>query len=134
MGQNSHYACDRRHARRRVHLLCDYPWDAGLFGCLASKPPRRKRLRQKPTSQRPPKQPTGFSVPVTHYRLEQVVVLSRHNIRSPMSGSGSTLAVANAARVVRLDIQSSELSLRGGALETLMGQYFRQWLEARSHS
>ncbi len=72
----------------------------------------------------------GFYRPGDSYKLEQVVVLSRHNIRSPMSGSGSALAVATPHEWFSWTSNPSELSLRGGALETVMGQYFRQWLEA----
>ena len=64
------------------------------------------------------------------YQLEQVVVLSRHNIRSPLSGAGSALGSVTPHEWFAWTSNPSELSLRGGALETMMGQYFRQWLEA----
>lgn len=63
------------------------------------------------------------------YRLEQVVVLSRHNIRSPLSGSGSLLGDITPHDWFEWTSNPSELSLRGAMLETLMGQYFRLWLE-----
>ena len=63
------------------------------------------------------------------YTLEQVVVLSRHNIRSPLSGSGSALGTITPHEWFRWSSNPSELSLRGGVLETEMGQYFRKWLE-----
>ena len=63
------------------------------------------------------------------YRLDQVVVLSRHNIRSPMSGSGSLLESITPHAWFDWTSNPSELSLRGAMLETLMGQYFRLWLE-----
>ena len=63
------------------------------------------------------------------YTLEQVVVLSRHNIRSPMSGSGSVLGSITPHEWFSWSSDPSELSLRGGLLETEMGQYFRKWLE-----
>ncbi|MBR2682768.1 MAG: hypothetical protein IKE22_05835 [Atopobiaceae bacterium] len=72
----------------------------------------------------------GFYHPGDAYKLEQVVVLSRHNIRSPMSGTGSALAMATPHEWFAWTSKPSELSLRGGALETLMGQYFRLWLES----
>ena len=74
----------------------------------------------------------GFYHPGDQYQLEQVVVLSRHNIRSPMSGSGSTLDLATPHDWFAWTSNPSELSLRGGALETMMGQYFRQWLESEA--
>ena len=64
------------------------------------------------------------------YTLEQVVVMSRHNIRSPMSGKGSALGMITPHQWFEWSSNPSELSLRGGAAETLMGQYFRKWLEA----
>ncbi len=62
------------------------------------------------------------------YTLKQVVVLSRHNIRSPISGKRSTLKRITPHEWHRWSSAPSELSLRGGALETMMGQYFRKWL------
>ena len=64
------------------------------------------------------------------YTLEQVVVLSRHNIRSPLSGKGSVLGEITPHEWFSWSSEPSELSLRGGVLETQMGQYFRKWLEA----
>ena len=63
------------------------------------------------------------------YTLEQVVVFSRHNIRSPLSSNGSALGTITPHEWFRWSSGPSELSLRGGVLETEMGQYFRKWLE-----
>ncbi|MBR3632189.1 MAG: histidine-type phosphatase [Elusimicrobiaceae bacterium] len=62
------------------------------------------------------------------YTLKQVLVLSRHNIRSPLSGYGSALARLTPHSWFNWSSGPSELSLLGGELETLMGQYFRKWL------
>ena len=62
------------------------------------------------------------------YTLKQVVVLSRHNIRSPLSGRHSALQRLTPHEWHQWSSAPSELSLRGGALETMMGQYFRKWL------
>ena len=62
------------------------------------------------------------------YKLKQVVVLSRHNIRSPLSGRQSALQRITPHEWYHWSSAPSELSLRGGALETMMGQYFRKWL------
>jgi glucose-1-phosphatase len=75
-----------------------------------------------------------FAAPATaeqeaKYKLEQVVILSRHNIRSPLSGSGSLLGDITPHQWFEWTSNPSELSLRGAMLETLMGQYFRLWLE-----
>ena len=62
-------------------------------------------------------------------KLDRVTVLSRHNIRSPLSGSGSLLGEITPHKWFEWTSKPSELSLRGALLETLMGQYFRLWLE-----
>ena len=64
------------------------------------------------------------------YKLKQVVVLSRHNIRSPLSSLGSALAGITPYQWFSWSSDPSELSLRGGVLETENGQYFRQWMES----
>lgn len=62
------------------------------------------------------------------YKLSEVVVLSRHNIRAPLSTKGSVLDSATPHTWYEWSSAASELSLRGGILETAMGQYFRKWL------
>ncbi len=64
------------------------------------------------------------------YTLEQAVVLSRHNIRAPLSGEGSALDTITPNTWFEWSAPASQLSVRGGTLETAMGQYFRKWLEA----
>jgi len=63
------------------------------------------------------------------YQLKQVVVLSRHNIRSPLSEKGSLLGDITPHDWFEWTSKTGELSLRGAMLETTMGQYFRLWLE-----
>ena len=63
------------------------------------------------------------------YTLKQVVILSRHNIRSPLSGKDSTLGSMTPHEWFAWSSNPSELSTRGGVLETEMGQYFRKWVE-----
>lgn len=69
--------------------------------------------------------PAGFS---ERYTLEEMVVLSRHNIRSPLSGPGSVLSRITPHAWFDWSSAPGELSLRGGALEMEMGQFFREWL------
>ena len=64
------------------------------------------------------------------YTLDKVLVLSRHNIRSPMSGTISLLGGITPHTWFNWTSNPSELSVRGGTLETIMGQYFRKRLEA----
>ena len=64
------------------------------------------------------------------YELEQVVIFSRHNIRAPLSSGGSVLGTITPYTWFNWSSNPSELSLRGGVLETEMGQFFRKWLES----
>ncbi len=61
--------------------------------------------------------------------LKQVVVLSRHNIRSPLSEKGSMIGEITPHEWFPWTSRTGELSLKGAMLETTMGQYFRLWLE-----
>lgn len=61
------------------------------------------------------------------YQLKEAVVLSRHNIRSPLSDSKSDLGRMTPHQWTKWSAGKSELTSRGGALETMMGQYFRKW-------
>lgn len=62
-----------------------------------------------------------------HYKLKEVVILSRHNIRSSLSVNGSVLQKMTPHQWIKWTAAPSELTLRGGALETIMGQFFRKW-------
>ncbi|MFC2290265.1 MAG: histidine-type phosphatase [Prevotella denticola] len=61
------------------------------------------------------------------YKLKEVVILSRHNIRSPLSTNGSALSKMTPHEWTEWSSAASELTLRGGVLETEMGQFFRKW-------
>lgn len=62
------------------------------------------------------------------YELKEVVVMSRHNIRSPLSSGGAAYQRVTPHTWFAWSSPSSQLSLRGGVLETEMGQFFRQWV------
>ena len=62
------------------------------------------------------------------YTLEQVVVLSRHNLRAPLSSNGSVPNELTPHAWIDWSAGSSELTLLGGMEEVSMGQYFRKWL------
>ena len=73
----------------------------------------------------------GFS---EKYAMDKMVVLSRHNIRSPMVGKGSILS-----RMTNSDYQwfmwtgePSQLTPKGTRLEGLMGDFFKEWLGENS--
>ncbi len=68
-------------------------------------------------------------LPQPDYAIDRVVVLSRHNIRSPLSGGGSLLGDITPHPWVKWTSSPSELSMLGGVLETMMGQYFQKWLQ-----
>ena len=64
------------------------------------------------------------------YTLKEVVIMSRHNIRAPLVSNGAANVIATPHEWFHWTGNASELSLRGGVLETEMGQYFRKWLES----
>jgi glucose-1-phosphatase len=62
------------------------------------------------------------------YTLKEVVVMSRHNIRSPLSSGGAAYMRVTPHQWFRWSSPGSQLSLRGSVLETEMGQFFRKWV------
>ena len=64
------------------------------------------------------------------YELKEVVVMSRHNIRSPLTSGGAAYMRVTPYEWFKWTSPGSQLSLRGGALETEMGQFFRKWVVA----
>ena len=62
------------------------------------------------------------------YELKEAVVMSRHNIRSPLISGGAAYMRVTPHEWFKWTSPSSQLSLRGGVLETEMGQFFRQWI------
>ena len=66
---------------------------------------------------------------MARYQLEQVVVLSRHNLRAPLSSNGSVPDELTPHTWIEWSADASELTLKGGVEEISMGQYFRKWLD-----
>lgn len=64
-----------------------------------------------------------------NYQLTEVVALSRHSVRTPLSSPESTLGQVTPHSWVKWSAPKSELTLRGGILETEMGQYWRKYLD-----
>lgn len=62
--------------------------------------------------------------------LEKVTVVSRHSVRAPLEEYLNTLdeITGDGYQWTRWSVPGSHLTLRGGALETLFGEYFRLWL------
>lgn len=63
------------------------------------------------------------------YQLEKVVIFSRHNLRAPMGSDKKKIDAMTPHTWFTSDTKAGELSKRGGLLETMMGQYFREYLE-----
>jgi len=62
------------------------------------------------------------------YTLEQVVILSRHNLRAPLSSNGSVPSDLTPHSWINWSAKSSELTMKGGVAEASFGQFFRKWL------
>lgn len=72
---------------------------------------------------------TNFAtVQAANYQLESVVVFSRHNLRAPARSRSEILPQITPHKWLKWSSNFGELSVKGGELETIMGQYFRQWL------
>lgn len=63
--------------------------------------------------------------------LEKVTIVSRHSVRAPLESYLSTLdeMTGDGYRWTRWSVPGSNLTLKGGALETLFGEYYRLWLD-----
>lgn len=63
--------------------------------------------------------------------LEKVTVVSRHNVRAPLERYLSTLdeMTGDGYQWTRWSVPGGNLTLKGGALEMLFGEYFRLWLQ-----
>lgn len=64
------------------------------------------------------------------YRLEQITIISRHNVRAPLEKNikEAKQNVADEKMLMSFSAPGSNQTQRGGALEMLMGEYFRMWL------
>lgn len=61
-------------------------------------------------------------------QLQQVLMLSRHNLRAPLADNGSVLAQSTKKSWPQWDVPGGQLTTKGGVLEVYMGNYTRQWL------
>lgn len=62
------------------------------------------------------------------YQLEQVLMMSRHNLRAPLADNGSVLAKSTKKAWPKWDVPGGQLTTKGGVLEVYMGRYTREWL------
>lgn len=61
-------------------------------------------------------------------QLQQVLMLSRHNLRAPLAQGGSLLEQSSDKKWPQWDVPGGELTTRGGVLEVYMGKYTHDWL------
>ena len=71
----------------------------------------------------------NFACAEQNYRLENVVIFSRHNVRSPTVSGSKILTQVTPRKWINWSGNAGELSTRGGLLETALGEYFRKYLE-----
>lgn len=73
----------------------------------------------------------SFAYAQQNLTLEKVTIVSRHSVRAPLDRYINTLdkMTGDGYRWTRWSVPGSNLTLRGGALETLFGEYFRLWLD-----
>lgn len=73
---------------------------------------------------------TGTAIAETQdYQLQQVLVMSRHNLRAPLANNGSVLAQSTPKAWPQWDTPGGLLTTKGGVLEVYMGHYFNAWLK-----
>ena len=62
------------------------------------------------------------------YQLQQVLIMSRHNLRAPLADNGSVLQQSTPNKWPEWDVPGGQLTTKGGVLEVYMGHYMREWL------
>lgn len=62
------------------------------------------------------------------YQLQQVLIMSRHNLRAPLANNGSVLEQSTAKAWPQWDVPGGQLTTKGGVLEVYMEHYMREWL------
>jgi len=74
--------------------------------------------------------PFGFSAQAAEgdLQLQQVLMMSRHNLRAPLADNGSVLEQSTKKAWPQWDVPGGQLTTKGGVLEVYMGHYTREWL------
>jgi len=62
------------------------------------------------------------------YELSQVLVVSRHGLRAPLTDGDNILTQATPLKWPHWNTDAGLLTTKGGALEVFMGSYFKDWL------
>ncbi|MGL5701426.1 MAG: bifunctional glucose-1-phosphatase/inositol phosphatase [Kluyvera sp.] len=65
--------------------------------------------------------------PPEDYQLQQVLMMSRHNLRAPLATNGSVLEQSTPNSWPVWDVPGGQLTTKGGVLEVYMGHYMREW-------
>ena len=55
------------------------------------------------------------------YQLQQVLIMSRHNLRAPLANNGSVLEQSTPDAWPEWDVPGGQLTTKGGVLEVYMG-------------
>ncbi|MCO5651773.1 hypothetical protein M6C29_25190, partial [Escherichia coli] len=55
------------------------------------------------------------------YQLQQVLMMSRHNLRAPLANNGSVLEQSTPNQWSEWDVPGGQLTTKGGVLEIYMG-------------
>ena len=66
--------------------------------------------------------------PPDGYQLQQVLMMSRHNLRAPLATNGSVLQQSTPKSWPEWEVPGGQLTTKGGVLEVYMGHYMREWL------
>lgn len=74
--------------------------------------------------------PVGFAAHAADgdLQLQQVLMMSRHNLRAPLADNGSVLEQSTKKAWPQWDVPGGQLTTKGGVLEVYMGHYTREWL------
>ena len=65
------------------------------------------------------------------YQLQQVLMMSRHNLRAPLANNGSVLEQSTPNQWSEWDVPGGQLTTKGGVLEIYMGHYMREGTVAK---
>lgn len=63
------------------------------------------------------------------YQLQQVLMMSRHNLRAPLANNGSVLEQSTPNQWPEWDVPGGQLTTKGGVLEIYMGHYMARWTQ-----
>lgn len=62
------------------------------------------------------------------YQLSEVAIFSRHNVRAPLAEPGSFISTITPYEWHDFGVNAKELTMKGGVLETINGQFFHKWV------